>query len=209
MGGSNGSTKKPKTTASYNVRRSEQPSMSLSSQQIHVDRLPDDNQLHDYTQAAKDFLDKQAFKKLARERNLNLHGKLIKSRVNIDPKSIQLTQDQTEKTLYWLSFEHSSKEKCKISIYYCANQITNSEGLPTYFTIPPQLPSASIVNVGKGLNKKFEDEEQACFDVQKYEGMPLFNCTQSYYPCIIAIEPRKQVEYDKDGVSDYQSLITY
>lgn len=39
--------------------------------------------------------------------------------------------------------------------------------------------------------------------------MPLFNCTQNYFPCIIAIDPRKKVEYDNDGVSDYQSLITY
>lgn len=153
MGGSNGTTKKSQTTASYNVRRAEQPTIQQPQQQVHVDRLPDDNQLHDYTQAAKEFLDKQAFKKVARERNLNLHGKLIKSRMSINIKSIELVQDRTEKTLYWLSFEHSSKEKCKISIYYCANQITNSEGLPTYFTIPPQLPAASIVNVGKGLNK--------------------------------------------------------
>lgn len=39
--------------------------------------------------------------------------------------------------------------------------------------------------------------------------MPLFNATMNYYPCIITIEPRKEVKYDKDGVSDYQSMITY
>lgn len=129
--------------------------------------------------------------------------------MGIDTRSISLRQDTSDRNLYWLSLKYSTKEKCKISVYYCATQIVNNEGMPTYFTIPDGLPSAGIVNVSKGISQDFEDEEQVCFDVEKYEGMPLFNYTINYYPCIISIEPRKKTEYGDDGVSDYQNLITY
>lgn len=142
MGGSE-SKPEPAKTSHVSVRRPERP--SPPSQPPHSN-LPSNQNLHDYTDAARKFLEKQSVKKLAREKNLNLHGKLIKSRVGVNSKSITLTQDSTDKNLYWLSLKYSSKEKCKISVYYCCNQVTNQEGMPTYFTIAPELPAASVIN---------------------------------------------------------------
>ena len=148
-------------------------------------------------------------KRLARENNLNLHGKIIKSKVGLDSKSIKLIQSSRNGNKYYPKFDFSVKEDSKVSIYYCTTQVTNSEGTPTYFTIPNELPSAGIVNVDEGKNQSFGKEKSCCFDVTKYEGMPLFNTTLNYYPCVIAIEPRTEVSHDDDGVSDYQNLITY
>ena len=119
-------------------------------QQIHVNQLPD-SRMHDYNEAVKEFMKQQEFKTLARERNLNLNGKFIKSKIGIDIKTIKLKQDEESKSTYWISFKYSSLEKCKITIYYCASQTWNREGLPSYFMIPPSLPSAfsCILNKGK------------------------------------------------------------
>jgi hypothetical protein len=177
---SNTNTRNQRANSNQNNQR-----VVENQQNVHHNQLPSDNNLHSYSDNVRQFLEQQNFKKISRERNLNLHGKLIKSRVGIDAKSISFLQDEEDKNMYWLSFNYSSTEKCKISVYYCANQTTNSDGLPSYFTIPPDLPSASVIKVKKGVNKSFQGEEQACFDVQKYKGMPLFNSSTNYFPCII------------------------
>jgi hypothetical protein len=130
-------------------------------QQVHYNQMPPSNQLSDYTDKVKEFIESQKLKQQLREKNIKLSGKLIKSRVYIDPKSIKLTQDEVDTNMYWLSLKYSSKEKCRISVYYCANQMITAEGVPSYFTIPPDLPAAAIVNVKKGNNKSFKREEQA------------------------------------------------
>lgn len=69
-------------------------------------------------------------------------------------KSIKLVQDETSTNLYNISLKYSSKEKCKISVYYCATQSINSEGVPMYFAIPPNLPPAAICKVNEGKSSK-------------------------------------------------------
>ncbi|CAI2374888.1 unnamed protein product [Moneuplotes crassus] len=172
-------------------------------------KLPSSNHLHDYTLAAQEFLQKREIQKLARERNINLHGKLIKSKFGLDVKTFTLKQSSKENDRYYPRFKYSCTEDAKISIYYCCNQISNSEGVPMYFTIPSVLPAAGLVEVDKGLDQTYEKVKSTSFDISQYENMPLFNSTMSYFPCVITLEPRKKPIIGDDGVSDYQNLITY
>lgn len=81
--------------------------------------------------------------------------------------------------------------------------------MPTHFEIKPELPSAATLKVKKGKNKSFKNEPDVCFDISNYEGMPLFNSSYKYYPCIISFEPARDSAVGDDGVSDYQNLLTY
>ena len=182
-------------------------------QQVHMNRLPDrlpsSNHFHEYTKIAQEFLKKQKVKKAARDRNLNLHGKLIKSSVGLDIKSLVLKQSSKEKSRYYPRFKYSSTEDIKISIYYWTTQVTNSEGVPLYFTIPAELPPAGIIEKEEGKEVMYEKIKSTSFKVEKYEGMPLFNATMNYFPCVITVELQKKPSVGSDGVSDYQNLITY
>lgn len=73
--------------------------------------------------------------------------------------TIAFQQDENKGSRYWLSFKYSASEDAKISIYYCANQFTTPEGTPSYFTIAPELPAASIKKVSQGNGQKFNDED--------------------------------------------------
>ena len=116
---------------------------------------------------------------------------------------------KTQNNIYWLSLNYSSKEEWKITVYYCATQTSNREGLPLYLLIPPSHPSATSWIVEKGMNAKFEGKKDCCFDVENYNEMPLFNWTDSYYPWVITIEPTSSPKIGKDGITDHQSLLTY
>ena len=179
-------------------------------QAIHSNSNNMPNQhLHKYTKDVEAFLKKQQVKKIAREKNLNLHGKLIKSKLGLDIKSLTLKQSSHEMNRYYPRFKFSATEDCKISIYYCTNQVTNAEGVPMYFTIPSELPTAGIIEREQAIDKMYDKIKSTSFDVEKYEGMPLFNATATYFPCVITIEPEKKPTVGADGVSDYQNLITY
>mmetsp|Transcript_3049 Transcript_3049/g.3632 ORF Transcript_3049/g.3632 Transcript_3049/m.3632 type:complete len:80 (+) Transcript_3049:373-612(+) len=78
-----------------------------------------------------------------------------------------------------------------------------------YFTIPSELPTAGITEKDAAEDTLYEKIKSTSFDVEKYEGMPLFNATATYFPCVITIEPQKKPVVGEDGVSDYQNLITY
>ena len=215
MGASSTSTQYNKQAVVRVNRQSNGGHSSHSSHHSHnshhsgySNQIPD-SRMYEYDKAVKDFMAQQEFKKLARENNLNINGKFIKWRIWIDIKSIKLTQDEESKNLYWLSWTYSSKEKWKITVYYWATQTSNREGLPMYFLIPPTLPSAASCEVDKGINSKFEGVDKVWFDVESYSEMPLFNCTQNYYPCIITIEPAAKPKVGEDGISDHQNLITY
>ena len=65
MGGGNSSCSKPRAINTHgHIRRPEShyPYQQQMPQQVHYDRMPDSSNLHDYTKAAKEFIDKQAFK---------------------------------------------------------------------------------------------------------------------------------------------------
>eukprot|EP00344_Euplotes_crassus_P010071 CAMPEP_0197007996 /NCGR_PEP_ID=MMETSP1380-20130617/43220_1 /TAXON_ID=5936 /ORGANISM="Euplotes crassus, Strain CT5" /LENGTH=205 /DNA_ID=CAMNT_0042428349 /DNA_START=1 /DNA_END=618 /DNA_ORIENTATION=- len=172
-------------------------------------RMPSNNHLHEYTKAAEDFLKQQKVKQLARERNINLHGKLIKSKLGLDIKTLVLKQSSKEQNRYYPRFKYSCTEDAKVSIYYCCKQMTNAEGVPMYFTIPSDLPSAGVIELDEGKNKMYEKIKSTSFDITKYESMPLFNSTVNYFPCVITLEPQARPTVGEDGVSDYQNLITY
>lgn len=122
---------------------------------------------------------------------------------------MKLVQDEDSKNIYWLSFNYSSNEECRITVYYCATQTSNREGLPLYLLIPPSLPAAVSTKVESGINAKFEKNEKFCFNVEDYNEMPLFNWTHSYYPWVITIDPTATPKTAKDGITDHQSLLTY
>ena len=75
--------------------------------------------------------------------------------------------------------------------------------------VSSSLPSAYSRIVDKGKNVAFENEEGACFDIEKYSETPLFNSTYNYYPWIITIEPSRSPTVGEDGISDHQLLISY
>ena len=179
-----------------------------AAQKPHSIQLPN-SRMHEYNSAVKEFMKQQEFKALARERNLNLNGKFIKSKVGIDIRTIKLEQDEDSKNIYWISFWYSARERCKITIYYGANQTWNREGLPLYFMIPTSLPSAFSCTVDKGKGVLFEGEDGACFDIERYNETPLFNSTYNYFPWVITIEPSAEPTKGEDGISDHQWLITY
>lgn len=208
--GAGGSTSSSHQASYNNHNRHNQTNGQLAHyNELPPNRLPSNNNLYEYTQAAKEFLKQQAVKKIAREKNLNLHGKLIKSKVGLDIRTVKLQQSSNKSNKYYPRFSYSCSEPSKLSIYFCTSQVTNAEGVPTYFTIPTELPSASITNIDEGNGQEFKKKGTNWFDINDYEGMPLFNSTKNYYPWVITIEPRKDAEFDADGVSDYQNLITY
>ena len=130
---------------------------------------------------------------------------MIKSKVYMQPKSIKLVQDETEKNIYYLDFKYDALCDVKVGVYYCAKQVCDAMGVPMYFLIHPELPKAHIETMESGQGKSVERNEGFKFDVSKYQRMPLFKNTRDYFPILITIEPSSSGGDDQE----YQNVITY
>ena len=107
-----------KIQAEYANKHTKEGHRPRNAPQGESGELSDNQHLSKFTKAAQDFINNRQFKQLAREKNLNLQGKLIHSKVSIDLNSIKFEQDLDNRSLYWLSLKYSASEKSKISIYY-------------------------------------------------------------------------------------------
>lgn len=183
----------------------QQPLLQSNNNEANLARAESYNE---YNQAVKDFINKRDFKNLARQNNLNLKGKFIQSKVGVKFNSITLDQDENERNIYWLKFKYSASEQSIINIYLWASVIFNAEGMPSEFTIPKEYPSAIEIEVEKSKGVELKSKK-AFINIEKYEGIPLFNHTHKYYPWIITITPKQKPKNDENGVSEFQNLITY
>ena len=170
-------------------------------------RGPTNTNLPQYSKANQQYYQKQDLKKVAQNKNLHLKRKMIDSKFNISMNSIRLTHDEEQKNLYDLVFTYSATENAKISIYFWATQMCNTDGVPTGFSIESKLPKAIQFEVEQGIDVEIDREIQ--FDESKYKSAPIMNSTSKYFPWVIIISSAGKSKTLESGLSDSQSLITY
>ena len=128
---------------------------------------------------------------------------MIKCQIYIQAKSISLDQDSVNKEQFYFNFTYDANVECKVSLYFCATQVTSATGLPQYFMIRPDLPQAQITTLPKGINQRVEGSESFKFNASDYRSAHLLEHTRDYFPIILTIEPQIPVD------QEYQNVITY